>query len=193
MMKSKQEKQEKQNKQLQTLKGQSVSLRAMEMDDLSCLYEVENDESLWPLGNTTSPYSKNFLEQYLRSSNSDVYVDLQLRLIIYRNEDQVIVGMIDLIDFVPKFRRAQVGIVIREKYRGLGYAKEALLCLMNYSKSIIRMRQLYAEVPVNNAVSLSLFKSCGFTTTGLLKDWVINKNNYADAEFLQFINENVGL
>lgn len=193
MMNSKKQQQNKQDMQSQILKGQSVYLRAMEMDDLSCLYTVENEESLWPLGYTTSPYSKDFLKQYLESSRSDVFADLQLRLMICRNEDQAIVGIIDLIDFIPKFRRAQVGIVISEKYRGLGYGKDALLCLIRYSKSIIRMRQLHAEIPVSNVASLSLFKSCGFITTGLLKDWVIDENNYADAELLQLINEEVGL
>lgn len=175
------------------LKGQSIYLRALEMADLSCLYEVENEESLWSLGYNSSPYSRDFLKQYLESSRSDIYADLQLRLIICRHEDHAVVGIIDLIDFIPKFRRAQVGIVVLEKYRSLGYAKEAIACLIEYAKNIIHMRQLYAEVPVNNMASLSLFKSSGFVSTGLLKDWIIDGNCYVDAELLQLINTEIGL
>ena len=182
-----------QNNQLYILKGRKVYLRAIEMDDLACLYEVENDETLWPFSNATSPFSKDFLTQYLAASSSNIYVDLQLRLMICRVEDQAVVGIIDLFDFVPKYRRAQVGIMVRKRYRELGYAKEALLCLIRYTRHVVRMRQLYAEVPVNNVASLSLFKSCGFTQAGLLKDWVINEGTYVDAEFLQLINEKIGL
>ena len=35
-----------------------VRLRAMEPEDLDILYRIENDMSLWDVGNTNVPYSR---------------------------------------------------------------------------------------------------------------------------------------
>ena len=41
-----------------TLKGQNIHLRALEPEDLDFLYEIENNESIWEVSNTQTPYSK---------------------------------------------------------------------------------------------------------------------------------------
>ncbi|HAV55970.1 MAG TPA: GNAT family N-acetyltransferase, partial [Aequorivita sp.] len=46
---------------MKTLKGEHIFLRALELSDLDFLYILENDESLWEVSNTTTPYSKYIL------------------------------------------------------------------------------------------------------------------------------------
>ncbi|MCD7714519.1 MAG: GNAT family N-acetyltransferase, partial [Prevotella sp.] len=60
----------------------NVILRAIEPDDLDLLYNVENDRTLWQLGNTNEPYSKELLRNYILTTTGDIYADKQLRLII---------------------------------------------------------------------------------------------------------------
>ena len=36
----------------QTLKGDLISLRALEKEDLNFLYKIENNESYWSISNT---------------------------------------------------------------------------------------------------------------------------------------------
>ena len=47
-----------------TLKGKNIYLRALESEDLEFLYQLENNESVWEVSNTTAPYSKFILKQY---------------------------------------------------------------------------------------------------------------------------------
>ena len=47
------------------LKGNHIYLRALEPEDLDFIYAIENDEDLWELSNTQTPYSKYLIKQYL--------------------------------------------------------------------------------------------------------------------------------
>jgi diamine N-acetyltransferase len=48
-----------------TLKGDSIYLRALEPQDLEFIYSIENDENIWEVSNTQTPYSRFLIKQYL--------------------------------------------------------------------------------------------------------------------------------
>ena len=98
-----------------TLKGQNIHLRALEPEDLDFLYEIENNESIWEVSNTQTPYSKWVLKNYLENSHLDIYEAKQLRLAICQDEDFPAIGLIDLFDFDPRNNRAGIGIVIQKE------------------------------------------------------------------------------
>jgi diamine N-acetyltransferase len=41
-----------------TLKGETIYLRALEPNDLEFVYAIENDQSIWAVSNTHTPYSR---------------------------------------------------------------------------------------------------------------------------------------
>ena len=63
-----------------TLKGETIFLRALEPEDLDFIYEVENDESIWEVSSTQTPYSRFLIKQYLENANQDIFEAKQLRL-----------------------------------------------------------------------------------------------------------------
>ena len=67
---------------MQSLQGHLIYLRALEPTDLDFLYDLENDENVWEVSNTTTPFSKFILKQYLKNSHRDIYEIKQLRLVI---------------------------------------------------------------------------------------------------------------
>ena len=64
-----------------TLKGKSIFLRALEPSDIDFLYQLENEENLWEVSNTITPFSRFILEQYLENSHRDIFDIRQLRLV----------------------------------------------------------------------------------------------------------------
>ena len=82
-----------------TLKGTQIHLRALEPEDLDFLYQLENTELFWEVSNTTSPYSKFILRNYIENSHKDIFESKQLRLIIATNKKNQPIGCIDLFDF----------------------------------------------------------------------------------------------
>lgn len=171
------------------LMNDRIYLRAVEPEDLDTMYEMENDPEMWDISSFTVPYSRYVLRQYIEGSQSDMFADKQLRLMIVRREDNCTVGTIDVTDFVPLHSRGAVGIAVHKDYRQEGYATDGLRLLCDYAFGFLCIRQLYAHVAVENEASMHLFASCGFTQCGVLKDWLRTKEGYRDAVLMQRINQ----
>lgn len=169
-----------------TLKGDNIFLRALEPTDLEFLYQVENDQTLWEVSNTSTPYSRYILEQYLENSYRDIYDVKQLRLVICKVNDASSVGLIDLYDFDPKNGRVGVGIVIYSKSdKRKGFASEALGLICHYAFKTLQVHQVFAGITEDNIASISLFEKTGFIRNGIKKDWVYSQGNYKDEYIYQ--------
>ncbi|MBQ1581599.1 MAG: GNAT family N-acetyltransferase [Prevotella sp.] len=165
-----------------------VKLRAMEPEDLDLLYQIENDSSIWHVGTNNVPYSRYVLHDYIAHASGDIYTDKEVRMMI-DNEQGETVGIVDLVNFSPQHQRAEIGIVIKDGCRNLGYANAAIRKIMSYAHDVVHLHQLYAIVEATNEISLNLFESLGFSRSICLKEWTFNGNTYVDAIVIQkFLN-----
>ena len=172
-----------------TLRGNTIYLRALEPQDLEFVYNIENDESIWNVSNTQTPYSKFLIRQYLENAHQDIYEAKQLRLAICKNDTFEAIGLIDLFDFDPKNKRAGVGIVIQnEQDRRQGFGKEALGLLIGYAFHQLGLHQLFANIDVKNESSVLLFATFGFQKIGIKKDWICLGHSFHDEAIFQLIN-----
>ncbi|KAA3620564.1 MAG: N-acetyltransferase [Flavobacterium sp.] len=175
---------------MKTLQGDAVFLRALEPSDLDFLYKLENDESVWEVSNTSTPYSKYVLKQYLDNAHRDIYEVKQLRLVICTSSDRRTIGFVDLFDFEPRHRRVGVGIVIfSETDRKQGFASEALQLLANYAFIHLKVHQLYANISDDNSVSIQLFETLGYKLLGTKKDWITAARGFKSELLYQLIHE----
>lgn len=174
------------------LEGTKIKLRAIEPEDLDVLYRWENDTSLWIHGCTLAPYSKLGLRDYITNSLSqDVFESHQLRLMVCLKNSNQAIGTIDLYDVDVKNRRAGIGILIDEEYRGKKYAIEVLEIIRDYAFNFLNLHQLYAYVICHNIISYNLFKKAGYTESGRLNDWIMTgKNRYDEVALLQLLSTN---
>ncbi len=170
-------------------KGQQITLRALEEEDIELLYKWENDMDIWEVSNTLTPFSRYQLKKYIEQAQLDIFQTKQLRLIIdlEENEKTLTVGLIDLFDFDPYHQRAGIGIIINKHYRQKGYALEALNMLVEYSFSTLGLHQLYANISENNLASIALFKKADFIESGIKKEWRKTKDGFIDELFFQKI------
>jgi len=172
-----------------TLKGNNIYLRALEPEDLEFIYKIENDENIWEVSNTQTPYSKFLIRQYLENDHQDIYEAKQLRLAICKNNSNEAIGLIDLFDFDPKNKRAGIGVIIQnETDRNNGFGKEALSLLIDYSFLQLQLHQLFANIDTQNEPSISLFTTFGFEKIGVKKDWNFNKKSFQDEALFQLIH-----
>jgi diamine N-acetyltransferase len=172
-----------------TLKGTAVYLRALEPEDLEFVHAIENDEQMWEVSNTQTPYSRYVIRQYLENAQQDIFAARQLRLAICTSDDDKAVGLIDLFDFDPKNKRAGVGIIISESGQNRGIGSEALGLLIDYAFAHLDLHQLYANIDTGNDASLRLFAKFGFRNSGVKKDWNIVHGAYKDEALFQLINK----
>ena len=173
-----------------TLQGKDINLRALEPEDLEFVYAIENDENIWEVSNTITPYSKFLIRQYLENAHQDIYEAKQLRLAICKKENSEAIGLIDLFDFDVKNKRAGVGIIIQNEIdRNSGFGKEALSLVINYAFEHLQLHQLYANIGTENTASLSLFTTFGFEKIGVKKDWNFTQNAFQDEALFQLIKK----
>ncbi len=171
---------------MNNLKGTNILLRALEPSDLQIIYRLENDVSAWHVSGILVPFSEFTVENYI-GTQDDIFSSKQLKLII--EKDKKAIGHIDLFEFEPSNKRAGVGILIDEKERNNGYASEALGLIIKYAFKLLRLRQLYCNIIVDNEKSINLFKKHGFVINGTRKDWVLIGDGWKDVYFLQLIND----
>jgi diamine N-acetyltransferase len=171
-----------------TLKGERVYLRALEPEDLELIYAIENDENVWEVSQTQTPYSRFLIKQYLDNCHKDIYEVKQLRLVIVTNSEDA-VGFVDLFDFDPKNDKVGLGVLVLDCARGNKYGKEALELLIAYTFKNLYVHQIYANVLEDNLVSVKLFESLGFIKAGVKKDWVLEGSLYKDEYLFQLIKD----
>ncbi len=172
------------------LKGNKVTLRALEPYDSDILYRWENNQALWLVSLTQIPFSKFILEEFVNSAHQDIYTNKQLRLMVNDNSRNETIGIVDLFDFEPQHARAGVGIYIHESKRNQGYALDCVELIKIYCFNTLHLKQIYAHVNTSNEASLALFTRAGFEKQGVKKCW--NKtglNTYEDVWFLQCIQQ----
>jgi len=153
------------------LSTERIRLRALEPEDLDCLYRWENDDALWAYGSTLTPFSKFMLRQYIENSSQDLFEAKQLRLILIETATNTAIGTIDLYDFDPFHLRAGIGILIDSEHQHQGFGSEALELIKRYAFNFLKLNQLYAFIPSMNIASQQLFRHGGFSESGLLRKW----------------------
>ena len=161
-------------------------LRALEPSDLNWLYGLENDASLWHLGISKEPWSRDVLLKYIDSQPGNLMRDGQLRLVL--EVDGAPVGALDLYDYDAIARKGGLGIVLNVEHRGQGVATAALRSFMNYLFGTLGMQMLYAVVPESNTPSKTLFETLDFQPSGTLKHWTFNDGQFENAILYQYLH-----
>ncbi len=170
------------------IKGKDIILRAPEMHDVDLLYRWENDQSLWHLSNTLSPFSHFTLEQYVLQATNDIFSQRQVRFMI--EKDKKTVGCIDLFDFDPNNQRAGIGILIDKEYRNQHLASSALDCLLDYCFNTLNLHQVFCSISSENKDSLHLFQNKKFEICGTKQDWIRLNDKWIDEYQLQLLKKN---
>ena len=170
------------------IKNDIISLRIAEPNDAALIYRWENDMRVWRDSETRVPFSMRQIEQFLLNNN-DLMSERQLRLMIEDAKNGAQVGCIDIYDYDEFNLRAGFGILIDEKYRGKGYAKNAIKLLSEYCFNTLLLNQIYALVLASNIESMFLFESLGFERCGVRKQWCKTSEGFIDQIEYQYINK----
>ena len=152
------------------------------------MYRFENATDVWEMSNTTGPYSRFQLKQYIEQTQNDLFADRQLRLMI-ENGNRQVVGIVDLCSFDPLHNRAEVGIMVDKSCRRQGIGRNALALLEEHCFRYLGIHQLFAYIAVENLPSRRLFAACGYKESAVLKEWAHTfGGGYTDVLVVQKLN-----
>lgn len=151
-----------------------IKLRFLQSTDLDNLLKIENDERYWHLSETTEPFTKKELSDYIKNADADINEFNQLRFVI--DVDNQFSGLIDLYEYDSNQSKAGVGIILFEEFQKKGIAQQSLDLLKNFCVKELDLNSLFARIEIDNLKSIKLFEKCGFKYYYLLKKY-IEKNN----------------
>lgn len=173
---------------MKLLKGEHISLRAVEPADLELLLQWENDPENWTISNTHVPFSRDVMIRYIQNAHQDIYQTGQWRFMIESNSSNQTIGTADIFDFDPHNKRAGLGILIGDKQERMnGHATESLQLLIKYCMDFLDLKQVHCGILEDNEASLKLFAKLGFEVSGRKGAWVREGDTFKDELFLQLI------
>lgn len=162
-----------------------ISLRNLNINDTDQILRWENDINNWKVSNTSEVFSREDIFDFISKSSNNIFVDLQLRLMIEYNG--ITIGSIDLFEFEVQHKKAGIGILIDKEYRNKSFATSAIKLTIDYCKNVLFIHQLYCNIHTDNTISIKLFKKVGFESLCIKKDWFLYKSKWQDVNFLQYI------
>lgn len=168
------------------LQGKSIFLRAVEPEDASIMWLIDNDSSQWIDNCMTAPLSRESMLVYASTYDADPIRSGEIRLIIEiegipgEELKRIPAGIIDVTDISSTQSRAFIGIYIRPEYRRNGLAIDSLITVEKYLANVLNLERIGAKISSDNRASVSLFEKAAYNLSGNLMNWIKSGKKYSD-------------
>ncbi|MCB8983947.1 MAG: GNAT family N-acetyltransferase [Ardenticatenaceae bacterium] len=162
------------------LKGEKVTLRALEREDLPRLWAFNNDLAVELAGGGDPPMPQSLARLQAEFDKKAAEggrdgADFAIEA------DGTLIGICALFSFDTLAQACELGIAIGDQaYWGRGYGREAVHLLLDYAFRLRNMRRVYLRVHGRNQRAIHAYTACGFVTEGRLRDHVWSDGAYDD-------------
>lgn len=158
------------------LRGETVTLRTVEEEDVPFLQETINDPDVRYGLSATEPVSEQAEREWVESISSDDADDVHLLVCV----DGSAVGIVGLNDVTDRIGTAEVGYWLTPDAWGNGYTTDAVRALAEYAFEERRLHRVYAKVLAGNDGSQRVLEKAGFEREGVLRDHWFRDGRHED-------------
>jgi [ribosomal protein S5]-alanine N-acetyltransferase len=172
-----------------TLNFNRISLTEINMDGLEDMHEYSSKKEFYKYleydNFKTIEETKNYLKKIIKRSKSNNAHYWFIRL---KNTDKVI-GTFGLLNINYSRKSVEIGFGLSPYYWGNGYFKEALLGVLEYLFSELKLNRICAKTQLNNLSSIKSLKNSGFQTEGIMREYYVSSDNKKyDATLLSILS-----
>jgi [ribosomal protein S5]-alanine N-acetyltransferase len=162
---------------LPSVAGHGVTLRVPQSNDFSewaALREVSRAflvpwEPTWPPDDLTRGAFRRRLKRY----SEDLRSDLAYAFLIYRNDDNALVGGVTLANIRRGVAQAgAIGYWVGAPFARQGYMTAAMRTLVPFCFGTLRLHRLEAACIPTNAASVALLEKTGFQREGYARSYL---------------------
>ncbi|XVH33396.1 GNAT family N-acetyltransferase (plasmid) [Haloferacaceae archaeon DSL9] len=154
------------------LRGENVSLRTVEEEDVSFIHETINSPEIWRTMQPSRPYSRNEIHSFFTSGSDS---SPGVRFIVAIEAEPV--GLVGY-SLEHETGIAELSCWIHPSYSGEGCGTEAIELLLEYGFEQRRLHKFVAEVVECNEASKRLMENVGFVEEGRQRD-----QDFVDGEY----------
>ena len=169
------------------LRGEKVSLRALERADLKHQWQFNNDVEVELSGGGDPPMPQSLarleaeFEENARSGGRDGGM-------FAIEADGKYIGMCGIRQqslIMTTARTFELGITIGDKdYWGKGYGRDAVRVLLDYAFCLRNAHKVWLSVNGTNERAIRAYRACGFVEEGRLRQHVWGNGQYLDLVYM---------
>ena len=162
-----------------------TKIRPLKLDDLDHIMSWVNDpEVVGRYSYFTESFTRKHEEEWLKQkiqSKTDFFYAIE-------NTESIYLGncAIEKIHWPAKHGRLSITIGNKAE-RGKGHGYRAINLLLDKAFNEHGLHKIYLIVTVDNPRGINLFKKCGFTEEGVLKDHYIIDGDYVDMFMMRIL------
>ncbi len=162
--------------------GQSVQLRALEMEDLDIIIEHWNNFEMRRFLAGAIPMSKNAERQWLEQvTTADPWKDGQLVLAIEDKKTNSFLGTTSFFDISKQHRRAEFGIAIHKPENfGKGYGTDATKVMLWVGFHVLGLNSIFLETMDINERAQRAYENAGFRRIGTFRQASYMEGSFHD-------------
>lgn len=161
------------------IKGNKITLRAIEQDDLLLLHKWANDPEIQHgLGGWHFPSSMDDQKNWFATLSVN---SLNQRFAII-TPDLGLIGTANLVNIDWKNKNAFHGMLLGEKnIRGKGYGVDTVMAIMRFAFEEMGLERLDGSIIEYNVASLKMYvEKCGWKEEGRQRNWYFRNNKFWD-------------
>lgn len=171
------------------LRGGEVTLRAVEREDLECLWRFANDLEVELAGGGDPPQPRSF-ESFQADFEKETRERAPDKINFAIEVDGVCIGTCGLFGLDATARHAEFGIGIGEKELwGHGYGREATGLLLDYAFHLRNLERVWLEVHSENERAIRSYRACGFVEEGRMRRHLWLAGRYVDNVIMAVLRE----
>lgn len=167
------------------IKGEKVSLRALEREDINENYLkwINDSEINQYMESGSYPSNMESLYRYFEGGQN---ASSSVSFAIINNEDGKHIGNVKIDSIHWIHRRAFLGIMIGEKSsQGKGYGTEATKLALTYAFNQLNLVKIKLGVVASNIAAVKIYEKIGFNQVGYLVDEFYYHGKYHDMIYME--------
>jgi len=170
-------------KMFNTLVGESIYFKPINIDDALEIHEYASDENVsksigWKLAKNVDD-TREIIRDILKKEESGFGVYAS---IVLKNSEKII-GTCMVFDFNLETNNAEVGYVLNAKHWNKGYGSEMISLINDYALKELKLHKLHAYVTDTNIGSSKILEKNGFKLEGHFRDYYVIDDKYYDGLF----------
>jgi RimJ/RimL family protein N-acetyltransferase len=171
------------------LRGEKVTLRSVEREDLATLWRFWNDLEVELAGGGDPPLPTS-LERLRANFERESREGARDTTDFVIEADGECIGHCGLFNVDAAARHCELGITIGDReYWGRGYGREAVRLLLDYAFRVRNLRRVWLEVHAANERAMRAYKACGFVEEGRMREHVWLAGRYVDNVIMGVLRE----
>lgn len=148
--------------------------------------EWRNQKAIWKYCRQNTLISQAGQEKWLERIENDPSIKMfGVNLV----EDDKAVGVAGLTSISLSNGSAEFSLYIAPNFQGKGYAKEALVMLLDHSFSDWRLERVWGEVFDYNLRAAKLFKDIGFKEEGVLRHSYFKEGKFINSTIISILRD----